>query len=102
MTDKKKLTTPPDRLSLDPRSKFFDADTLERGIGVRFKDKERTNVIEYCISDGWIRIQAGRSNDRYGNPMTVKLKGPVEVWFEDTMGDSSDSEGTGAGASEEE
>ena len=85
-------TSPPDRLSLDPRSRFFDADILERGIGVRFKETERTNVIEYCLSEGWIRVQAGTSNDRYGNPMTVKLRGPVEVWFEDSASNASDED----------
>lgn len=79
-----RLANPPDRLSLDPRSRFFDADLLERGIGIRFKGSERTNVLEYCISEGWIRVQAGKSKDRHGNPMTVKLKGPVEAWFDDT------------------
>ena len=87
-----KLASPPDRLSLDPRSKFFDSDQLERGIGVRFKDKERTSVIEYCISESWIRIQAGTSNDRRGNPMTVKLNGPVEVWFEDAAAEGESAE----------
>ena len=84
-------TSPPDRLSLDPRSKHFDADILQRGIGVRFKEIERHNVIEYCISDEWIRVQAGTSNDRYGNPMTIKLRGPVEVWFKDSEGDQEAS-----------
>ncbi len=73
--------TAPDRLSVDPRSKFFDGDKLQRGIGIRFKEVERTDVLEYCVSEGWIRVQAGRSNDRHGNPMTVKLEGPVEAWF---------------------
>ena len=81
MTDQP--TSPPDRLSIDPRSKYFDADVLERGIGIRFRDKERTNVVEYCISEGWVRLPAGRSLDRHGNPMTLKANGPVEVWFED-------------------
>ncbi len=105
MTDKKPLASPPDRLSLDPRSKYFDSDTLERGIGVRLREKERTNVIEYRISEGWIRIQAGRSNDRHGNPMTVKVKGPVEVWFEDTVQDAAaedDDAPNSPAASEEE
>jgi len=75
--------TPPDRLSNDPRSKFHDEALLERGIGIRFNGSERTNVEEYCVSEGWIRVQAGRSLDRRGMPMTLKVKGKVEAWFKD-------------------
>ncbi|HRO62225.1 DUF3297 family protein [Thermomonas sp.] len=75
--------TPPDRLCNDPRSKFHDEALLERGIGIRFNGSERTNVEEYCISEGWIRVQAGRSLDRHGMPMTLKVKGKVEAWFKD-------------------
>ena len=71
----------PDRLSLDPRSPHHDAALLERGVGIRFNGSERTNVEEYCISEGWIRVVAGRSLDRRGNPMTMKLKGVVEPYF---------------------
>jgi hypothetical protein len=72
----------PDRLSLDPRSPHFDQDVLSRGVGIRFNGQEKTNVEEYCISEGWIRVAAGRSRDRHGNPMTVKLKGVVEPYIE--------------------
>ena len=75
--------TPPDRLSLNPRSPFFDADLLQRGVGIRFKGQEKTNVEEYCVSEGWIRVAAGKSLDRFGQPMTVKLQGPVEPYFQD-------------------
>jgi hypothetical protein len=75
--------TPPDRLSLNPRSPFFDGELLRRGVGIRFKGKERTDVEEYCVSEGWIRVAAGRSMDRYGQPMTIKLKGEVEPFFQD-------------------
>ena len=74
---------PPDRLAIDPASPHFDADKLERGIGIRFKETERTNVEEYSISEGWIRVQAGRTLDRKGRPLTLKLSGPVEAWFKD-------------------
>ena len=74
---------PPDHLSNNPRSKFHDEALLERGIGIRFNGAERTNVEEYCISEGWIRVQAGRSLDRHGMPMTLKVKGKVEAWFKD-------------------
>lgn len=73
---------PPDRLSNDPASPFFDAAALQRGIGIRFKGVEKTNVEEYCLSEGWIRVQAGKTLDRRGRPLTIKLQGPVEAWFE--------------------
>ena len=87
--------TPPDRLSINPRSPHFGGELLQRGVGVRFKGKDRTDVEEYCISEGWIRVAAGRSLDRFGNAMTIKLQGPVEVWFEDTaqQGDDTDAKG---------
>ena len=72
------MTTLPDRLSIDERSPFFDGELLARGVGIRFNGKERTDVSEYCVSEGWIRVPAGNSKDRFGNPMTVKLKGTVE------------------------
>ena len=78
--------TPPDRLSLNPRSPFFDGELLRRGVGIRFKGKERTDVEEYSVSEGWIRVAAGRSLDRYGQPMTIKLKGEVEPFFQDSKG----------------
>ena len=74
---------PPDRLAINPRSEFFDADKLQRGIGIRFKGVVRTNVEEYCISEGWVRVQAGKTMDRKGQPLTIKLTGPVEAWYED-------------------
>lgn len=75
--------TPPDRLSVDPASPFFDEALLARGVGIRFKGAEKTNVEEYCISEGWVRLAAGKAKDRHGNAMTIKLKGPVEAWFQD-------------------
>lgn len=71
----------PDRLSVNPESPFYDADVLARDIGIRFKGVEKTNVEEYCISEGWVRLTAGNAKDRHGNPMTVKLKGEVEPYF---------------------
>ena len=73
--------TPPDRLSVNPASPFYNEALLDRGIGVRFKGVEKTNVEEYCISEGWVRLAVGRATDRFGNPMTMKVTGPVEVWF---------------------
>ncbi len=75
--------TPPDHLAIDPRSPHFDADKLQRGVGIRFKGRVRTDIEEYCISEGWVRVQAGKTMDRKGRPLTIKLKGPVEAWYED-------------------
>jgi len=75
--------TPPDRLSNNPRSPYFDAEVLKRDIGVRFKGVEKTNVEEYCVSEGWVRVAAGKAKDRYGNPLTIKLTGKVEAYFKD-------------------
>jgi hypothetical protein len=84
--------TPPDRLSNNPKSPHFDLSALQRGIGVRFKERERTDVDEYCISEGWIRVQAGKAVDRHGQPVTVKLSGPVEAWFADVGPDDGEGE----------
>lgn len=75
--------TPPDRLSVDPASPYYDADALARGVGVRFKGQEKTNVDEYCVSEGWVRVVAGAAKDRRGQPLTLKLQGPVEPYFRD-------------------
>jgi hypothetical protein len=80
--------TLPDRLSLDPRSPFHDAALLERGVGIRFNGQERTNVEEYCISEGWIRVTAGRALDRRGRPMTMKMRGVVEPFLQDGAGET--------------
>jgi hypothetical protein len=73
----------PDRLSNDPKSPYFNEELLKRDIGIRFGGKEKTNVEEYCVSEGWIRVSAGTAKDRFGNPLTIKLKGPVEPYFKD-------------------
>jgi hypothetical protein len=73
----------PDRLSINPDSPYHDATVLAREVGIRFKGAEKTNVEEYCVSEGWIRVPAGNAKDRYGNPLTIKLKGPVEPYFKD-------------------
>ncbi|MET1047954.1 MAG: DUF3297 family protein [Hyphomicrobium sp.] len=71
----------PDRLCNDPKSPFFNEDILKRDIGIRFNGLEKTNVEEYCVSEGWIRVAAGIAKDRHGRPMTLKLKGKVEPYF---------------------
>jgi len=73
--------TLPDRLSVDPSSKYHDEKLLERNIGIRFNGVERTNVEEYCVSEGWIRAPVGKTLDRRGKPLTVLLKGKVEPFF---------------------
>ena len=75
--------TLPDRISNNPRSKFYNAELLERGIGIRFNGQEKDNVEEYCLSEGWIRVSAGKALDRKGNPMTIKLSGTVEAYLRD-------------------
>ena len=75
--------TPPDRLSNNPASPYFDEALLARGIGIRFKGVEKTNVDEYCVSEGWVRVTVGKAMDRFGRPMTMKLQGPVEPYFRD-------------------
>ncbi len=83
MTDAAEPQLPalPDRLSVNPRSPHFNEAVLQREIGIRFNGKERTDVEEYCISEGWVRVAAGKSKDRFGNPLTIKLSGPVEAWY---------------------
>jgi hypothetical protein len=73
----------PDRLSNDPKSPYYDAAILERGVGIRFNGAEKTNVEEYCVSEGWVRLSLGKSVDRKGNPLTMKVNGPVEPYFRD-------------------
>jgi hypothetical protein len=73
----------PDRLSTDPKSPYYNEEVLARDVGIRFKGIEKTNVEEYCISEGWVRVTAGNAKDRYGNPLTIKVHGPVEPYFRD-------------------
>jgi hypothetical protein len=75
--------SPPDRLSNNPESPYYNEEILARGVGIRFAGVEKTNVEEYCVSEGWIRVAAGTAKDRRGNPLTIKLKGPVEPYFRD-------------------
>ena len=86
--------TPPDRLSTDPRSPHFHREVLERGIGIRFKGVQRHDVEEYDRSEGWIRVALGKKVDRHGRPLTLKLTGPVEAWFERPAADAgADADG---------
>jgi 5-methylcytosine-specific restriction endonuclease McrA len=78
--------TPPDRLAADSASPFYDEDAMMRGVAVQFRGREREDVEEYCISEEWVRIPAGKALDRRGRPMTVKLKGEVVAYFRDIQG----------------
>lgn len=72
----------PDRLSTNPDSPYYNEEVLAKGVGIRFNGVEKTNVDEYCVSEGWVRVVAGNSKDRFGNPMTIKLKGKVEPFLQ--------------------
>jgi hypothetical protein len=72
---------PPDRLSTNPKSPHYNAALLERGVGIRFNGVEKTTVEEYCVSEGWIRVAVGKTLDRRGQPLTIKLSGTVEPYF---------------------
>lgn len=74
--------TLPDRLSTNPNSPYYNEELLAKGVGIRFNGAEKTNVDEYCISEGWVRVVAGQAKDRFGNAMTIKLKGKVEPYFQ--------------------
>ncbi len=72
----------PDRLSTNPKSPYYDEALLQRGVGIKFDGQEKTNVEEYCISEGWIRVAVGKTVDRKGNPLTIKLTGKVEPYLQ--------------------
>jgi hypothetical protein len=78
-----KAETPPDRLSTEMRSPYFDAEPLSRGIGIIFNGAEKHNVEEYCVSEGWIKVAMNKTRDRKGNPLTITLKGDVQPYFRD-------------------
>jgi hypothetical protein len=87
--DRAMSDAPPDRLSADPKSPYYDAALLERGVGIRFKGVERNNVEEYCVSEKWVRLSVGNTKDRKGRPLTVKLQGEVEPYFRDKAEEST-------------
>lgn len=93
--------TVPDRLSTNPDSPYFEEELLARGVGIRFKGAERTDVEEYCISEGWIRVALGKKVDRHGRPLTLKLSGEVEAWVRNPAEEESQVS-TEGGADEEE
>src|SRR5208337_4782950 len=84
---------PPDRLSNDPASPFYDEAALGRGVGIRFRGIERRDVEEYCVSENWIRAPAGKARDRKGNPLLIKMSGAVEPYFLAPAGDERSADG---------
>ena len=83
MNEKTETDAFPDRLSTNPSSPYYNEELLSRDVGIRFKGAEKTNVEEYCVSENWIRVAAGKALDRYGHPLTIKLTGTVEPYFKD-------------------
>ena len=81
MTEKPPAPPLPDRLSIDPSSPHYVAAVFEHDVGIRFNDKERSDVEEYCLSEGWVRVPAGKTLDRHGKPLMIKLKGKVEAFY---------------------
>ena len=81
MNDATQTPPLPDRLSADPRSPHHVAAFFERDVGIRFNGKERTDVEEYCISEGWVKVPVGKKVDRKGNSLLIKLKGTVEAFY---------------------
>ncbi|HET7794546.1 MAG TPA: DUF3297 family protein [Rhizobacter sp.] len=71
----------PDRLSTDPRSPHHVAAVFEHEIGIRLNGKERHDVEEYCLSEGWVKVPSGKTKDRKGNPLLLTLKGKVEAFY---------------------
>jgi hypothetical protein len=81
MSDTPSLPELHDHLSIDARSPFYNLEVLKNDIGIRFNDKDRHDVEEYCLSEGWVKVPAGKTLDRKGNPMLIKLKGKLEVFY---------------------
>lgn len=81
MTDETANIQLPDRLSVEETSPYYNEAVLALDVGIRFKGQEKTNVIEYCVSEGWIRVAAGNAKDRFGNQLAIKVHGPVEPFI---------------------
>lgn len=81
MSEEQITDIPPDHLSVDPSSPFYSEEVLSRGVGIRFNGVEKTNVHEYDVSEGWVRVEVPTAKDRRGNPMVIKLSGTVEPYF---------------------
>lgn len=79
---------PPDHLAINPRSPHYGGELLSRGIGINFRGERKHHIEEYSVSESWVKVQAGKTVDRKGNPLLIKLNGDVEAWFED-LGDGA-------------
>lgn len=77
----------PDRLAVDPDSPYYNEAVLERGVGIRFKGQDKTNVEEYCVSEGWVRLAVGKTLDRKGKQLTIKYSGEVEPYWREPAGE---------------
>ena len=83
MTDTTARPELPDHLSIDPKSPHFVREVFDHDIGIRFNGTERFDVEEYCVSEGWVKVPAGKTVDRKGRPLLIKLKGQVEAFYKD-------------------
>lgn len=83
MPEDQNVDVPPNHLSIDPSSRFYNEEVLRRDVGIRFNGVEKTSIREYNVAEGWVRVEVPTAKDRYGNPMLVKLKGTVEPYFRD-------------------
>jgi hypothetical protein len=81
MMSEDQIDVPPNHLSIDPNSPFFNEEVLRRDVGIRFNGAEKTNVLEYNVAEGWVRVEVPTAKDRRGNPMAIKLSGTVEPYF---------------------
>ncbi|MDA2894243.1 DUF3297 family protein [Mycolicibacterium sp. BiH015] len=81
MSEDQIADVPPNALSIDPRSPLYDEEVLSRGVGIRFNGAEKTNVVEYNVDEGWVRVEVPTAKDRRGNPMVMKINGTVEPYF---------------------
>ena len=81
MSEDQIADVPPNRLSIDPSSPFHSEEALRRDVGIRFNGVEKTNVHEYDVAEGWVRVEVPTAKDRRGNPMLIKLSGTVEPYF---------------------
>jgi len=81
MTDTKTLPSLPDRLSINSRSPHYVEEVFEHSIGIKVNGKDRTDIEEYCISEGWVKVASPKSLDRRGQPLLIKLKGTVEAFY---------------------
>lgn len=81
MSEEQITDVPPNHLSIDPSSPFYSEEVLRRDVGIRFNGVEKTNVLEYDVAEGWVRVEVPTAKDRRGNPMVIKLSGTVEPYF---------------------